>query len=251
MSPIRLADISYESPTPLAGGPFRTENLVAPAPPAPAAPIFGSGTRAPLRWAAVEAGKWGRASRCRSCRDLRLTCYFRTRSPHVAWELPAPGLSGRRRSRWIQRCGRLERISQSAVSHAIATLERATGTPVLTRRGTPRPTFFGERIGTTSIRTTLRPVTPTSHSTPKNLTVLAVHNIYFSSDSVRVTYCISVRVRDCTLMTPKPRGCRSRTLCTNATTMTTNLTVPLAVSGSRSSRFGACDRSGPPREPSG
>jgi hypothetical protein len=32
----------------------------------------------PPRWAAVEAGKWGRASRCRSCPDLRLTRYFRT-----------------------------------------------------------------------------------------------------------------------------------------------------------------------------
>ena len=33
----------------------------------------------PLRWAAVEAGKWGRAGRCRSSRDLGLTIYFRTR----------------------------------------------------------------------------------------------------------------------------------------------------------------------------
>ncbi|ROO50973.1 DNA-binding transcriptional LysR family regulator [Micromonospora sp. Llam0] len=37
-------------------------------------------------------------------------------------------------------------ISQSAVSHAIASLERITGRPVLTRSGIPSPTRLGERI---------------------------------------------------------------------------------------------------------
>lgn len=38
-------------------------------------------------------------------------------------------------------------VSQSAVSHAIAALERAAGRPVLTRQpGGPAPTVFGERI---------------------------------------------------------------------------------------------------------
>jgi DNA-binding transcriptional LysR family regulator len=37
-------------------------------------------------------------------------------------------------------------VSQSAVSHAIAALERATGRTVLTRQGRPIPTRFGERI---------------------------------------------------------------------------------------------------------
>ncbi|WP_028925597.1 LysR family transcriptional regulator [Pseudonocardia acaciae] len=37
-------------------------------------------------------------------------------------------------------------ISQSAVSHAIAALERATDRPVLTRQPRPVPTLFGERI---------------------------------------------------------------------------------------------------------
>jgi DNA-binding transcriptional LysR family regulator len=37
-------------------------------------------------------------------------------------------------------------ISQSAVSHAVAALERATGRPVLTRHGRPALTRFGEQI---------------------------------------------------------------------------------------------------------
>ncbi|HEY2202966.1 MAG TPA: LysR substrate-binding domain-containing protein [Pseudonocardia sp.] len=37
-------------------------------------------------------------------------------------------------------------VSQSAVSHAVAGLERAVGRPVLTRGGVPVPTLFGERI---------------------------------------------------------------------------------------------------------
>jgi len=37
-------------------------------------------------------------------------------------------------------------ISQSAVSHAVAALERATGRPVLSRNGRPTPTRFGEQI---------------------------------------------------------------------------------------------------------
>jgi DNA-binding transcriptional LysR family regulator len=37
-------------------------------------------------------------------------------------------------------------ISQSAVSHAIASLERITGRSVLTRDGAPRPTLLGEQI---------------------------------------------------------------------------------------------------------
>lgn len=37
-------------------------------------------------------------------------------------------------------------VSQSAVSHSVAALERALGAPVLTRHGRPRPTAFGERI---------------------------------------------------------------------------------------------------------
>jgi DNA-binding transcriptional LysR family regulator len=37
-------------------------------------------------------------------------------------------------------------ISQSAVSHSIATLERTLGSPLLTRHGPPRPTAFGEQI---------------------------------------------------------------------------------------------------------
>ncbi len=37
-------------------------------------------------------------------------------------------------------------VSQSAVSHAIATLERTLGGPVLTRHGRPGPTVFGTRI---------------------------------------------------------------------------------------------------------
>src|SRR5882757_326343 len=37
-------------------------------------------------------------------------------------------------------------ISQSAVSHAVAALERATGRTVLSRNGRPTPTRFGEQI---------------------------------------------------------------------------------------------------------
>ncbi|MFC5813903.1 LysR family transcriptional regulator [Nonomuraea harbinensis] len=37
-------------------------------------------------------------------------------------------------------------VSQSAVSHSVAALERTLGTPVLLRQGGPRPTAFGERI---------------------------------------------------------------------------------------------------------
>jgi DNA-binding transcriptional LysR family regulator len=37
-------------------------------------------------------------------------------------------------------------ISQSAVSHAVAALEKSLGCRVLVRRGQPRPTAFGERI---------------------------------------------------------------------------------------------------------
>ncbi|MEV0402582.1 LysR family transcriptional regulator [Actinoallomurus sp. NPDC050550] len=37
-------------------------------------------------------------------------------------------------------------VSQSAVSHSVASLERALGSAVLTRHGRPRPTAFGERI---------------------------------------------------------------------------------------------------------
>jgi DNA-binding transcriptional LysR family regulator len=37
-------------------------------------------------------------------------------------------------------------ISQSAVSHAIASLERITGRSVLSREGVPRPTLLGEQI---------------------------------------------------------------------------------------------------------
>ncbi|MFC5186832.1 LysR family transcriptional regulator [Actinomadura harenae] len=37
-------------------------------------------------------------------------------------------------------------VSQSAVSHSVATLERALGSPVLTRHGRPQPTAFGDRI---------------------------------------------------------------------------------------------------------
>lgn len=37
-------------------------------------------------------------------------------------------------------------ISQSAVSHAVAALERTIGRPVLTRTGRPAPTQFGEQI---------------------------------------------------------------------------------------------------------
>ncbi|MFD8595548.1 LysR family transcriptional regulator [Kitasatospora sp. NPDC059646] len=37
-------------------------------------------------------------------------------------------------------------VSQSAVSHAVAALERSLGAPVLVRGGQPRPTAFGERI---------------------------------------------------------------------------------------------------------
>lgn len=37
-------------------------------------------------------------------------------------------------------------LSQSAVSHSIAALERVLGCPVLTRHGRPQPTAFGERI---------------------------------------------------------------------------------------------------------
>jgi DNA-binding transcriptional LysR family regulator len=37
-------------------------------------------------------------------------------------------------------------ISQSAVSHAVAALERATGRTLLTRQGRPVPTRFGEQI---------------------------------------------------------------------------------------------------------
>ena len=51
--------------------------------------IIGSGTWAPLRGAAVEAGKQGRASRCRSRRGLRLTGYFRTSPSSLPPELGA------------------------------------------------------------------------------------------------------------------------------------------------------------------
>lgn len=37
-------------------------------------------------------------------------------------------------------------VTQSAVSHSIAALERVLGCPVLTRHGHPRPTAFGQRI---------------------------------------------------------------------------------------------------------
>ncbi|GAA5057780.1 DNA-binding transcriptional LysR family regulator [Thermocatellispora tengchongensis] len=37
-------------------------------------------------------------------------------------------------------------ITQSAVSHAVAALERTLGGPVLTRHGRPRPTPFGEEV---------------------------------------------------------------------------------------------------------
>ena len=37
-------------------------------------------------------------------------------------------------------------ITQSAVSHAVAALERTLGHPVLVRRGRPRPTAFGEEL---------------------------------------------------------------------------------------------------------
>ncbi|MFI9009139.1 LysR family transcriptional regulator [Actinosynnema sp. NPDC053489] len=37
-------------------------------------------------------------------------------------------------------------ITQSAVSHAVAALERTLGHPVLVRRGRPRPTAFGEGV---------------------------------------------------------------------------------------------------------
>ncbi|WP_329261233.1 LysR substrate-binding domain-containing protein [Actinoallomurus sp. NBC_01490] len=37
-------------------------------------------------------------------------------------------------------------ISQSAVSHAVAALERGLGSAVLTRQAPPRPTAFGERV---------------------------------------------------------------------------------------------------------
>lgn len=38
------------------------------------------------------------------------------------------------------------RVSQSAVSHSVAALERTLGTPVLVRGGKARPTTFGEQI---------------------------------------------------------------------------------------------------------
>ncbi|TQM79193.1 DNA-binding transcriptional LysR family regulator [Saccharothrix saharensis] len=37
-------------------------------------------------------------------------------------------------------------VTQSAVSHAVAALERTLGHPVLLRRGTPRPTAFGAEV---------------------------------------------------------------------------------------------------------
>jgi DNA-binding transcriptional LysR family regulator len=37
-------------------------------------------------------------------------------------------------------------VSQPAISHSIAALERVLGCPVLTRHGRPRPTVFGERV---------------------------------------------------------------------------------------------------------
>ncbi|MFB9839136.1 LysR family transcriptional regulator, partial [Actinoallomurus acaciae] len=37
-------------------------------------------------------------------------------------------------------------ISQSAVSHAVAALERGLGSTVLTRQAPPRATAFGERV---------------------------------------------------------------------------------------------------------
>ncbi|MFJ6671763.1 LysR family transcriptional regulator [Actinosynnema sp. NPDC091369] len=37
-------------------------------------------------------------------------------------------------------------VTQSAVSHAVAALERTLGHPVLVRRGTPRPTAFGAEV---------------------------------------------------------------------------------------------------------
>jgi hypothetical protein len=42
-------------------------------------------SRGPLRWAAVEAGKWALASRCRSSRDLRFTVFSgQEPGPHCA-----------------------------------------------------------------------------------------------------------------------------------------------------------------------
>lgn len=37
-------------------------------------------------------------------------------------------------------------VSQSAVSHSMAALERALGGPVMTRHGRLRPTAFGDQI---------------------------------------------------------------------------------------------------------